>query len=331
MALKFGMLGMFHSHADGLVKQVAAHGDEFRLLGAWEPDAALAAEKGAAWKKLLPELRVFSSAEELLAQPLDGVVAEGQVFQNLGYARRALEAGFPVMLEKPAGHNLAEHRQVIELARSKHLHVQMLYIFRYMAAVQEMFRRADAGDLGEVYLFRARLPKPAGTYERFIEELKHYRGGMFFEMAGHVIDMMVRLCGAPKQVKSILAHHHHAPPDNYIDNGVATFEMERAIGIIEVPAMEVVPDSRRVEVYGSGGALMIPHLGSGHLKNRPVQTVQFCAAGKQWETLHVDETQLHLADLREFAGIVLKDKPPQFSIEHDLIVQKALLDAAGMA
>src|SRR5262249_23069127 len=156
----------------------------------------------------------------------------------------------------------------------RHLHVQMLYLFRYMPAVQEMLQRARKKEFGAVYEFRARLPKDLREYKRFVAELAPYKGGMFFEMAGHGIDMMVAILGRPRQVTPFLAHHHTEPPVNYIDNGVAVFGFANAWGIIEIPALEIAPHSRRIEVYGTGGALVVPHLGSGHLKNRDLQPIE---------------------------------------------------------
>jgi hypothetical protein len=39
---------------------------------------------------------------------------------------------------------------------------------------------------------------------------------------------------------------------------------------------------------------------------------------------------LQIADLRQFAAVVLKGATPDFSMEHDLAVQAALLKASGM-
>ena len=330
MALKLGMLGMWHSHANGLVGQVAKHPDEFRLAGFWDPDPALAAAQESRWKPLVPEARLFARPEDLLREPLDGVVVEGFVHDNLKWARLALEAGFPVMLEKPAGDDLAAHRALIDLARRKHLHVQMIYLFRYMSAVQEMLRRVRAGELGRLYEFRARLPKQLAEYERFELELARYRGGIFFEMAGHVIDMMVALLGPPRSVTAHLAHHGERPGE-FADNGIGIFECDHAWGIIEVPNLEVVPASRRIEVYGTKGAFVIPHLGSGHLPNKDIQPIEVCLQGKAWERIDLPAATLHLADLREFAACVARKKEPDFGFEHDLAVHEALLRASRMA
>jgi predicted dehydrogenase len=329
--MKLGMLGMWHTHAEGIVRQVAAHPDEFALVGFYDPDPAVVADRRERWESLIPGLRVFDRPEQLLAEKLDGVVVEGRVYENLALAKLALESGRSVMLEKPAGDGLDEYRRLIDLAQRKHLHVQMIYLFRYMSAVQEMLRCARTGALGRIYEFRARLPKDLPSYNRFVKELERYKGGMFFEMAGHVIDMMVAILGAPKSVAPFLAHHHTAGPGDYIDNGVAVFGFDHAWGIIEIPALEVVPHSRRIEVYGDKGACVIPHLGSGHLANKNVQPIQTYKVGdKDWQTLELPAATLQIGDLRQFADVVLKHKKPDFSMEHDLIVQESLLRASRM-
>jgi hypothetical protein len=136
--------------------------------------------------------------------------------------------------------------------------------------------------------------------------------------------------GTPKTVTPFLAHHHPTP-GTFIDNGIAVFGMERGWGIIEVPALEVAPHSRRVEVYGTEGACAIPHLGSGHLGNRQVQPIEVYRKGQaDWETIEPPAATLQIGDLREFAAIIAQKKVPDFSMDHDLIVQEMLLKASGM-
>jgi predicted dehydrogenase len=326
---RLGMLGMWHSHAEGIVKRVAENPEEFRLEGFWDPEPDVVRDRADRWKTLIPGLRVHNGPGSLLLEKLDGVVVEGRVHENVKWARMALESGYPVMLEKPAGDSLEEHRKLIELARAKHLHVQMIYLFRYMSATLEMLKFARSGDMGHIYEFRARLPKDLPSYERFQEELRRYAGGIFFEMAGHVIDMMIAILGPPRKVTPHLAHHH-ARPGTFVDNGLAVFEFEHAWGIIEVPAIETAPNSRRIEVYGTKGACVIPHLGSGHLKNKDIQPIEVYR-GKEWERLELPAATLQIADLREFAASVSRKKEPDYSLEHDLAVQEALLRASRMA
>jgi predicted dehydrogenase len=328
--MKLGMLGMWHSHADGIVRRIAQHPDEFSLVGFYDPDPGVVAGRRREWEPRIAGFRVFDRPELLLAEPLDGVVVEGRVFENLGLARLALESGRPVMLEKPAGERLAEFRALVDLAQRKHLHLQMIYLFRYMSAVQEMLRLTREGALGEIYEFRARLPKDLPSYDKYEAEVGRYKGGVFFEMAGHAIDLMVAILGRPTSVTPFMAHHH-ATRGGFVDNGVAVFGFERAWGIVEVPALEVAPRSRRFEVYGTKGACVIPHLGSGHLANDDVQPMEIFRAGaSDWRTENLPAATLQIADLRQFAAVVTRREKPDFSPDHDLNVQEALLRASGM-
>jgi predicted dehydrogenase len=331
MPIRLGMLGMWHTHADGMVRQAAEHPKEFTLVGFHDPDPRVVTDRRKQWEPRVANFRVFDSPERLLQEAVDGVIVEGRIHENLQWARLALENGRPVMLEKPAGTDLAEYRRLIDLAQRKHLHVQMIYLFRYMAAVQELVQRVRKGELGRIYEFRARLPKDLASYQRFVEELRPYKGGMFFEMAGHLFDLMVTLLGRPKAVTPFLAHHHVGFPENYVDNGIAICAYPHGWGLIEVPALEVAPHSRRLEVYGTEGACVIPHLGSGHLANKEVQPIEVYRAGDaSWRRIDLPARTLQISDLREFAACIRGEKQPDFSMEHDLEVQDVLLRACGM-
>jgi predicted dehydrogenase len=322
---------MWHTHADGIVRQVMEHPDEFNLVGFYDPDPEVVAARRQSWGSKVAGFRVFDRPEDLLREPLDGVVVEGRVFENLRLARLAIESGRSVLLEKPAGEDLDEFRRLIDLAQRKHVHLQMIYLFRYMSAVLEMIRHVRRGELGRIYEFRARLPKDLPSYDRYVRELGRYQGGIFFEMAGHVIDLMVALLGRPRSVTPFLAHHH-AEPGMFVDNGLAVFGFSNAWGLIEVPALEVAPQSRRIEVYGTRGACVIPHLGSGHLANRDVQPIEIYREGAPaWRRIDLPARTLQISDLREFAECVAGKKAPDYSMGHDLHVQEALLRGCGVS
>lgn len=329
MPLRLAMLGMWHVHADGIVRQIAAHPDEFTLVGFHDSDSAVVERRQIDWSPLLGPLNTFDRADALVQESLDGVIVEGRVYENVALARLALEHGKPVLLEKPAGDNLAAFRDLIALARAKKLHVQMLYLFRYMPAIRELLRRACAGELGQIYHFRGRLPKHPGEYADHVRDLGRYPGGIFFEMAGHLVDLMITLLGPPKNVTPFLAHHHAENRARFIDNVVAVCEYPRAWATLEVPALEIVPHERRIEVFGSEGGIIIPHLGSGHLANAKVQPIEIFQSGQtDWQTLHLPDEPLQISDLREFAA-VLAGKTPDYSMDHDLGVQETLLRACG--
>jgi predicted dehydrogenase len=174
------------------------------------------------------------------------------------------------------------------------------------------------------------LPKDLKLYDEHVADLGRYAGGIFFEMGGHMVDMAVTLLGRPRRVTPFLRHHHQHGGD-FIDHGVAVLEFPRAFAILEVPALEIAPEARRFEVYGTKGACVIPHLGSGHLANNAVQPVEVYRAGADdWERLAPPAATLQIADLREFAAVVRGQKQPEYTPEHDRIVHETLLAASGM-
>src|SRR5262249_39306751 len=168
MPFRLGMLAMWHTHAHGLVRQVAEHPKEFTLVGFYDPDDKVMADRQKGWPPLVKKMGSFEKPDGVRGEPLDGVVVEGRVFESLRLARLAIDRSKPVLLEKPAGDNFDDFRRLIDAAQRKHLHVQMLYLFRYMPAVQEMLQRGRKGDYGRIYEFRARLPKDFPSYQRFV-------------------------------------------------------------------------------------------------------------------------------------------------------------------
>ena len=73
----------------------------------------------------------------------------------------------------------------------------------------------------------------------------------------------------------------------------------------------MAPHSRRIEVYGTEGACVIPHLGSGHLANKNIQPIEVFRAGKpDWQTIELPAATLQIRDLREFAAVVAGKKAP---------------------
>jgi predicted dehydrogenase len=337
--MRLGMLGMWHVHATGLVRQIGLHPEEFQLVAGYDADEAVRAARRSEWAGLVPEFACVTTPEELFDLDLDGVLVEGRIEENVALARRAVERGLPVLLEKPAGVDFAAFRGLHDLAAERGVHVQMAYLFRAMPAVRAMLELARSGALGELYRFHARLPKERSLYDEFVRDLGGLPGGMFFEMAGHLVDFLVTVAGQPQAIHPVLRHHHprqdqaeerHSGAGAFVDNAVVVLECGRLLATLESTALEVVPGMRRIELFGSRGAVVIPHLGSGHLGNFPKQPYEvYLAETERWERFEPDAVPLQIADLREFRAVVCAGKTPEYSAAHDLAVQETLVRCVG--
>lgn len=327
MPVKLVMLGLSHSHSHGNAKAAGAEAG-VTLVGVHDPDTRLAWRRCAEWSEFLPHLHIFADADEALgAEGVEGVVVDGRVRENLAFARLALEHGKHVLLEKPAGVDLAQFRRLHELAGERGLLIQMGYILRYNAGYETARRLVDARALGDIFFIRSRMSWEVGSYDGQMPEIADLPGGMLCELGCHGLDLIMGLLGKPMRAQAHVASHHD-PAARHTDNALAVLEYERAFATIETCGMESGAfQNRTFEVYGTGGTLMVrplePPSVALHLE-APWEEFQ---AG--WQTPPVPALPRHVRDLREFAACIRGEKAPDYPPEHDLAVQETLLGMCG--
>jgi predicted dehydrogenase len=103
-------------------------------------------------RRAYPQARLCRELDQLLEDPdLDGVALATPVDTHYDLARRILESGRGVFVEKPLARSVAECEELIALA-DKHKAVLMVgHTFEYNAAVESIEAMVKGGDLGEVY------------------------------------------------------------------------------------------------------------------------------------------------------------------------------------
>ena len=72
---------------------------------------------------------------------------------TMNLAKKALEAGKSVFLEKPFTHTVAEAEELVELAAKKNLKLMVDHTFLYTGAVRKIRQLIDDGVLGNLYYF----------------------------------------------------------------------------------------------------------------------------------------------------------------------------------
>ncbi len=327
MPLKFAFLGVWHSHAVMHVREAAQRPNEFQLIGMFEPDEDVL-QKRKAWSELLPAIPVFPSLQAVLDSDAEAVVVEGHVYQNLDYAERALEAGKHVLLEKPAGADLEHLTRVQKIAAREGLMLQMAYMWRYNPAIHEIIRLAKSGALGEIFYYRGHIPKPKAWHPELESEFGMYHAAVYFEMAGHLVDLMVAAMGEPKHIHPVLGKHYGDNPI-HVDNAVVVHEFENGLGTIDTAAMHVGMDrTRRIEVYGTEGTAIHAQIGSGNLSlclENPFEDYQ---AG--WQQLSIKPPKELPSLLRELSACIRGVKEPDYTLSHDLAVQRVLMAGCGI-
>jgi predicted dehydrogenase len=325
--LKLAFLGSWHSHAAMHVREAARRPDEFQLVGMYDSDPKVISRRRKEWAELYPGLPVFSSVEKALESEAEAVIVEGEIHRDLEYAERALEAGKHVLLEKPAGVDLDHLARVHRLAERRGLMLQMAYMWRYNLPLREVVRLVGAGALGDIFYFRGHIPKPKSWHASMEEEMGLYKGATYFEMAGHLVDLMVSLMGEPKAVHPVLGRHYGQRA--HVDNAVVVHEFDSGLATIDTAAMHVGMDrTRRIEVYGTRGTAIHTQLGSSNLS----LCLEVASEGYRqgWQDITIEPDSDSPTLLRELADCIRGRKKPDRTLEHDMTVHRVLLAGSGV-
>ncbi len=127
---------------------LARNFDELGTL-TWLCDADPEAQKRFAAR--YPQTRVTGDLDDLLADPeLEAVVIATPVPTHYPLAKRALEAGKHVMVEKPPAMHADEMDELVAIADERDLTLMPGHLLLYHPGVRKLKELIDAGELGDV-------------------------------------------------------------------------------------------------------------------------------------------------------------------------------------
>jgi len=101
-----------------------------------------------------PHVETISDCNEVLTSPdLDAVAIATPVFTHYELAKKALENGKHVFVEKPFTSSVHEAEELVELADKKNLTIMVDHTFLFTGAVQKIKEVIDNDVLGKLYYF----------------------------------------------------------------------------------------------------------------------------------------------------------------------------------
>ena len=321
--------GTKHGHAMGKLDAMLAS-PRVEVTGVYEPDqerrsqlaAEMAARGGVRW---------YGDEADLLSDTsVVAVAAEGRNDESLPQVERLVDAGKHVWYDKPAGEDWPRWQAVVAAAERRELLIQMGYMFRYHAGFQQIHAWARSGLLGELFAVRAHMSTWIDEAQRVT--IGRHRGGIFFDLGGHMLDQVVWLLGRPERVTSFLRQDGAAlgaAPHSLSDNTVVVLEYEHAQAIVDIAAMESPPAARRFEVYGTEGSAIIEPF-------EPEPSLRLClgsdpsGAGAQHVPLAPQPRQVQYErELQAFLDTIDGKQAADRPVAHELLVQETLLRATG--
>jgi predicted dehydrogenase len=145
--MKIAVVGLGY-WGPNLVRNFAAT-DGVEEVGCYDLDP----ERMSLAKQQYPIVRHFSSYDDILKSDVDAVAIATPVSTHFSLAKKALESGKHVLLEKPMASTVVECEELIELAAEKNLLLMVDHTFVYTGAVRKIKEIVSQGVVGDVYYF----------------------------------------------------------------------------------------------------------------------------------------------------------------------------------
>ncbi len=167
--------------------------------------AAILQRSGNEAAQLYPDVRVVRSLEELLGmRDIRLIVIATPNDTHYSLARRCLEAGRDVVVDKPFTHTLKEAVELVRFAQERGRLLTVYQNRRYDGDFQAVQQIVSSGNLGRIVRFET-------NYDRFRPHLKpgawrerssSAGGGILFDLAPHLIDHALLLFGLPQAISA---------------------------------------------------------------------------------------------------------------------------------
>jgi predicted dehydrogenase len=145
---------------------------------------------------------VFRDYRDLVAmEELDIVSVAVPTYLHARMTIAALEAGKHVLCEKPMAAKLAEAEAMVRAAKRAKRRLMINMSYRFNRLQQEVHRRIEAGELGEIYYAKSHYTRrkgiPLGASAWFVQK-RRAAGGASVDLGVHAFDLVWWLMGCPK-------------------------------------------------------------------------------------------------------------------------------------
>jgi predicted dehydrogenase len=158
-------------------------------------------------KRRYPAVELKPGYQEVISDPrIDAVVIATPVSTHYAFARKALQDGKHVLVEKPLATSGAQVRELIDLAEKQRKVLMVDHTFLYTGAVRRMKALIDSGDVGDLLYFDS-VRISLGLVQSDINVL--------WDLGPHDLSIMNHLCDRePISISATGMKHLNCPFEN---------------------------------------------------------------------------------------------------------------------
>lgn len=191
---------------------------------------------------------------------VDSVVICTPTWTHEDLVRKALIAGKSVFCEKPVTKDDEQIADIYNVAEALGLVLYCAFMRRFDPGFSSAYRKARAGELGKIKMVKScSRDSPLPTMEYLKQS-----GGVCHDTVVHDIDMICWILNEwPETVyATACAHIPEIAAINDLDSIAVTMKfLSGAIGVIDLNRHAVYGYDQRLEVFGTGGMVMVGNEG----------------------------------------------------------------------
>ena len=195
--------------------------------------------------------RGYGDVAPLLSEErVDAVIIAAPTTAHRAAARAAIEAGIPLLVEKPLAATVAEARELADLASSTGVPLQVGHVERFNPAIAALVERLQDRALSRIFSIKTLRGGPLPERIRDV--------GVAVDLATHDVDIICHLAGArPERVYAEITQQVHTTHEDLL------FALLRfadgMVGLLDVNWL--TPEKqRRLVVLGEEGMFQVDYL-----------------------------------------------------------------------
>jgi len=263
--------------------------------------------------------KLYESYTELVsAKDVDAVYLPLPPALHFKWARKALEKGKHVFVEKPSTTSLADTRELVSMAKERKLALHENYMFVYHRQLEELNEIVRKGTIGDVRLYRITFGFPRRARNDFRYN-KVLGGGALIDAGGYTLKYAAYLLGDTARLSTAQLNYEEGfDVDMY---GSATMINDQ--GVTAQLAFGMDNDYKcEIEVWGSIGTLT-----SGRILTAPEGLVPEYTIKKNqsYETFCFSSDDAFMKSIEVFKSCVENDGEREEEYQK-MLHQSALLE-----
>lgn len=223
-----------YSHGTAIFSTLAKYPEIFEIVGYAFPENER--EKFPQNIRPFEKYREMTVEEILNDDTIEAVTVETEEIYLTKYALLAAKHGKHIHMEKPGGASLEKFEELISTVKANGTVFHTGYMYRYNPTISDIISRVQAGEIGKVISVEAQMScwyEPVWT-----KWLEVFEGGIMFFLGCHLVDLVMRLQGAPKRVIPFNRSSGRYEGVNSKDNCLAVLEYENGASFVKTTSAE---------------------------------------------------------------------------------------------